>query len=156
MASPDRCNSLVWPLLNSCLKAGGAFMKLWGEKSHTLFYQTTSQFSLKKEGAFPSAPGPTGSPDDGRSETASCLRVGAKLVTEWRGCGAVQVDTWRRFLFITLVLCALSTDAEELYIQQAVVLIEDAMQVSAVTSLSSLNDGGGGEYPIESFTLVFG
>lgn len=55
-----------------------------------------------------------------------------------------------------MVLCALSTDAEELYIQQAVVLIEDAMQVSAVTSLSSLNDGGGGEYPIESFTLVFG
>uniref|UniRef100_A0AAQ4S4M0 Ion transport domain-containing protein n=1 Tax=Gasterosteus aculeatus aculeatus TaxID=481459 RepID=A0AAQ4S4M0_GASAC len=54
-----------------------------------------------------------------------------------------------------MVLCALSTDAEELYIQQAVVLIEDAMQVSAVTSLSSLNDGGGGEYPIESFTLVF-
>lgn len=45
-----------------------------------------------------------------------------------------------------MVLCALSTDAEELYIQQAVVLIEDAMQVSAVTSLSSLNDGGGGEY----------
>ena len=126
--------------------------------SHTWF----SQFCPKTEQTFATAPNPTSSTDN-NVQTESVFvrehvvfyRNHVELLPDWHGdpghwrsqCSEHSWDMERSLLFFfwdkgavemvwPLTLVPLSTDDEELYIQQAVVFIEDAIQVSTVTHLT--------------------